>query len=163
MPETHLITDDETRQIAEAFLGDSPWLGGATWGQTVIGPNAEYRVGFDLEMDLTSPLSEGQSLSWTVTFVDPTGEEQRLDHPLVLKGIRELAYGDGDWLKVGAIKEWFASSAEARTARKLDAVASSRICQQALYGGMVLPSASEQAMYREMFGRSKARQDSSNE
>jgi hypothetical protein len=147
VPENHLITDDETRRIAEAFLEDSPWFGGVAWSQAVIGPGAEYRTDLAGEVDLTSPLGEGQSLSWVVTFVDPSGDEQRLDHESALRGIRELVYGEDDWLKVGKIKQWFTEPTDERRTLKLGAKTSSQICQQALYGKKVFRSPSEAELF----------------
>ncbi|MDQ0808765.1 hypothetical protein QFZ63_000479 [Streptomyces sp. B3I7] len=40
----HLITDDETRQIAEGFLESSPWLGDVTWQRIIVGPHASMLV-----------------------------------------------------------------------------------------------------------------------
>lgn len=141
MPDEHVITDEETRRIAEAYLTSSPWLGSAVWGQIVIGPNAEYLADFDGTFDAETKLGDDQRWSWTVTFSDPSGQEQRLNHETVLEGLRGLVYGEvpagPEGVSRWEIRKWFTKPAEERRAAGLNSSNSSRVCQQALYGRKV--------------------------
>lgn len=141
MPDEHVITDEETRRIAEAYLTSAPWLGGAVWGQTVIGPHVEYLFDADGTIDPATELRDDQRWSWTVTFTDPSGQEQRLDHEAVLEGLRGLVYGEvpegPESISRWDLREWFTKPAAERRAEGLNSSHSSRVCQQALYGQKV--------------------------
>ncbi|MFH8379223.1 hypothetical protein ACH4A7_37655 [Streptomyces cyaneofuscatus] len=95
MSAEHLISDEETRHIAEGFLGVSPWLGDVEWvNDIVIGPNAEYLAGFDGKFPANAKLREDQKWSWRVSFSDPAGTKRTLSHEAVLKGLSDIVYGD---------------------------------------------------------------------
>jgi hypothetical protein len=140
-PESHLIGDEETRRIATSFITTSPWLGNATWQDIAVGSQAEYLAGWNGTFDPGIELAEGQRWSWSVTFIDPSGQQKRLTHELVLEGLRALIYGDqltgADSLRLLRVKQWFTEPAVERRKLELSASDSSRICQQALYGHQV--------------------------
>lgn len=126
----HLITDEETRRIAESFLAASRWLGEASWDEIVVGPGADWPRPPD------APLQEGQSRSWRVQFTDPAGESRSLDHEVVLNGVRKLVYVEsGDPLSSWPIvQQWFVEPADERRRLELPVEACSLICETALYG-----------------------------
>ncbi|RKT08147.1 hypothetical protein BX286_6229 [Streptomyces sp. 3211.6] len=141
MGSNHLISDDETRKIAEGFLADSVWLGDVTWAENVvIGPNAAHHAGFDGQFPKDAQLAEGQKWSWTVRFTDPAGVEKSLSHEVVLAGLTRIVYGDHDspdgWSHMG-IRQWFTEPASERKRLTLSAADHSRICQKALYDKIV--------------------------
>lgn len=147
MGSNHLISDDETRQIAEGFLANAPWLGDATWAEDIIiGPNASYHAGFHGEFRKDAELSEGQKWSWTVSFTDPAGIEKSLSHEVVLTGLTRIVYGDHDtpegWAYLG-IRQWFTEPADERKQLALSAADHSLICQKALYDKIVYASGTE--------------------
>lgn len=139
-PGSHAI-GDETRRIAEAFLATSPWLGNVSWGERIIGNDAEYLYDLRGELPHGAEPGEGQRWSWTVTFTDPSGQEQTLGHESVLNGVRELIYGKEPSgvasFRILSIRQWFTEPADERRSLKLTGSDSSRICQQALYGHQV--------------------------
>ncbi|MFJ9483443.1 hypothetical protein ACIRRI_52595 [Streptomyces mirabilis] len=146
----HLISDDETRQIAEGFLQASPWLGDAEWGSIVIGPNAGYLAGFDGVFPPDAELSEGQKWSWQVSFSDPAGTKKTLSHEAVLKGLSHIAYGDhanADGFRFMRIQQWFTEPTEARRTIQLPASDHSLICQCALYGKIVFPAGEADTLF----------------
>ncbi|WP_331743219.1 hypothetical protein OG239_43320 (plasmid) [Streptomyces sp. NBC_00868] len=137
----HLISDDETRKIAEGFLATSSWLGNVTWADnTIIGPNADHQLGFDGKFPKEAQLADGQKWSWTVTFTDPAGIEKALSHEIVLLGLTRIVYGDlsspDGWSYFG-IRQWFTEPAHERTRLTLSAADHSRICQKGLYDKIV--------------------------
>ena len=140
---SHLIGDEETRRIAESFLAASAsWLGSVTWQDIVAGPSAEYKAGFNGTFDPeTTELDGGQRWSWSVTFTDPSGQQQTLSHETVLRGIRALVFGEdgpgADGVRRMKIRQWFTEPAAERRNLDLGAGDNSRICQQALYGRQV--------------------------
>ena len=140
MSESHLITDDETRRIAEDYLAASSWFGDVTWQKIMVGPSAKYRADVDGNFDENADPGENR-WSWGVSFTDPSNQQKQLDHELVLEGIRGLIFGDSknslDFLIVAPLKQWFTSPPEERRALALGAARSSRVCQQALYGRKV--------------------------
>jgi hypothetical protein len=140
--ESYLIGDDETWRIAESFLAASPWLGNVTRQDIVVGPGAEYLAGFDGTFNPeTTELGEGQRWSWSVIFIDPSGQQKTLSHETVLQGVRSLVYGEdgpgADGLRGLRIRQWFTEPAAERRMLELGPSDSSRICQQALYGRQV--------------------------
>ncbi|MET7534714.1 hypothetical protein [Streptomyces goshikiensis] len=146
----HLITDDETRRIAEGFLAASPWLGDVEWGRTVIGPGAGYLKGFGPDFPEDVELREGQRWSWKVSFTDPSGEGKCLGHESVLEGLTRIVYGDHpnpDGWRHMAIQQWFTEPSDSRQTLNLSAADQSQICQQALYGKTVFPTGEAEAMF----------------
>lgn len=140
--ESHLIGDDETQRIAESFLAASPWLGNVTRHEVVAGPGAEYLAGFDGTFNPeTTELGEDQRWSWSIAFIDPSGEQKTLSHETVLQGVRALVYGEdgpgADGFRLLRIRQWFTEPAVERRKLDLGPGDSSRICQQALYGRQV--------------------------
>jgi hypothetical protein len=142
-PGTHLISDEETRRIAESFLtASSSWLGSVTWQDIVAGPGAGYLAGWDGTFDPEKiELGDGQRWSWSVTFTDPSGQQKTLEHETVLQGVRALVFGEdgsgGDGFRLLRIRQWFTEPAAERRKLDLGASDSSRVCQQALYGRQV--------------------------
>ncbi|MGW6684921.1 hypothetical protein ACWGBO_34400 [[Kitasatospora] papulosa] len=138
----HLISDEETRQIAEGFLGTSPWLGDVEWANDsiVIGPNAEYLTGFDGTFPADAKLAENQRWSWQVSFSDPAGTKKTLSHEAVLKGLSDIVYGDhagAEGYRYLRIAQWFTEPTVARRTIQLSTSDRSSICQRALYGKIV--------------------------
>ncbi|MEU6235410.1 hypothetical protein [Kitasatospora sp. NPDC047058] len=147
----HLITDDETRAIAEGFLAASPWLGDVEWSRTVFGPGVEYFSGWDRgPIPEDTELAEGQRWSWTVSFFDPAGTGKTLNHERVLEGLTRIIYGehstDGGYRSL-AIRQWFTEPAEARQSLKLSTADQSLICQHALYEKTVFPTGEAEALF----------------
>lgn len=142
----HLISDDETRQVAEGFLEAAHWLGDHEWDSIVIGPGAEYLAGFDGVVPSDVELSEGQKWSWRVSFTDPTGAPKTLSHETVLNGLSRIVYGEAQesfaFRDLG-IKQWFTEPSETRRQLKLSLVECSLICQRALYDKLVFPTGEE--------------------
>lgn len=141
-PGSHLISDDETRRIVEAFLSCSPWYGDTVWGGIVIGPGAEHLRVFDGNYRVPGRLAAGQRWSWCVAFLDPGGDSRELHHELVLQGVRDLLYGDcrgeaNAVLRAYTVREWFVTPAVKRRDLVLSDGDASRICQQALYGRQI--------------------------
>ncbi|WP_327166745.1 hypothetical protein [Streptomyces zaomyceticus] len=147
----HLITDDETRNIAEGFLKGSPWLGDVTWGRDVFGPGSEYLRGFDGIVRDDVELSDEQRWSWTVGFSDPTGTPRSLSHERVLEGLKRIVYGElsnpEGWQAL-SIRQWFTEPTKERTGLQLSSADHSMICQYALYEKTVFSTGSE-----ELFGK----------
>lgn len=154
-PESHLIGDDETRRIAEAFLDASPWLGNVTRRDIVVGPGAEYLAWTDETFNPEKiELGDGQRWSWSVTFTDPSGQQKTLTHESVLDGVRALVFGEdgtgADVLRLLRIKQWFTELAVERRKLDLGASDSSRICQQALYGRQVFSTEDDRLGLRKL-------------
>ncbi|MGA4946908.1 hypothetical protein [Streptomyces cinereoruber] len=147
----HLITDDETRNIAEGFLAASAWLGDVMWDKEVFGPGSEYHRGFDGNvLDGIEP-GEGQRWSWTVAFSDPAGTQQSLSHDRVLEGLKRIVYGElstSAGLQALRIRQWFTEPTEKRTGLRLSSADCSMICQYALYEKTVFSTGTE-----ELFGK----------
>ncbi|MGW0955397.1 hypothetical protein [Streptomyces sp. NPDC002545] len=146
----HLISDDETRQIAEGFLGASPWLGDAEWESIVIGPNAGYLAGFDGIFPADAKLPEGHKWSWQVSFSDPAGTKKTLSHEVVLKGLSHIVYGDHtgpEGFRYMGIQQWFTEPTEARRTIQLSESDHSWICQCALYGKAVFPTGEAESLF----------------
>ncbi|MFD3572249.1 hypothetical protein, partial [Streptomyces sp. NPDC058667] len=131
----HLITDDETRNMAEGFLGASPWLGDVTWDRDVLGPGSAYLRDFNGIVRDDAELGEGQRWSWIVTFSDPAGTQQSLSHERVLEGLKRIVYGQlsnpEEWQALH-IRQWFAEPAKERSGLQLSVADCSMICQYAL-------------------------------
>ncbi|MFB6507490.1 hypothetical protein ACFYXP_38130 [Streptomyces sp. NPDC002466] len=139
----HLISDDETQQIAEGFLAAAHWLGDHEWQRIVIGPNANYLRGFDGTVPADAELQEDQRWSWSVSFSDPAGTKRSLSHETVLEGLSRIVYGTAsgtDAYRYMAIQQWFTEPSEARRQLKLSPVEHSLICQRALYDKTVYPT-----------------------
>lgn len=140
-PDSHLISDDETRRIAETFFAASPWLGSVTWRDIVAGPGADYLTGWTGAFDPAIKPGDGQRWSWSATFTDPSGQEKTLSHESILEGLRALIFGEEltgvDALRLLRVKQWFTEPAAERRKIELGSDDSSRICQQALYGRQV--------------------------
>ncbi|MEU0311520.1 hypothetical protein [Streptomyces cyaneofuscatus] len=151
MSAEHLISDEETRHIAEGFLGVSPWLGDVEWvDDIVIGPNAEYLAGFDGKFPANAKLREGQKWSWRVSFSDPAGTKKTLSHETVLKGLSDIVYGDhagAEGFRYMRIKQWFAEPPKDRRTIKLSASDDSSICQRALYGKIVFSTGESEGLF----------------
>ncbi|MFJ2736064.1 hypothetical protein [Streptomyces sp. NPDC087317] len=146
----HLISDDETRRVAEGFLAASPWLGDAEWERIVTGPNAGYLAGFDGVFPPDAELREGQKWSWQVSFSDPAGTKQTLSHEVVLKGLSHIVYGDhtgSAGFRYMRIQQWFTEPAEARRTIQLSESDHSLICQCALYGKIVFPTGEAETLF----------------
>lgn len=144
----HLISEDETRRIAEDFLAAAPWFGDVTWGKTGAGNGGRWAAPAWYPEDEERNLGEDGRWSWSVKVVDPTGDEQDLNHAKVLEGVRGLIFGEvqeapADMLPVSKLKQWFTEPASKRQKLILDAALSSRICQQALYGRKVFLAGDE--------------------
>jgi hypothetical protein len=154
IPESHLISDEETRHVAESFLAASPWLGSVTWQDIVAGPGAEYLAGWDGAFDPDVELDGGQRWSWSVTFTDPSGQQKTLSHELVLEGVRALVFGDelagADGFRLLRVKQWFTEPVAERRKIELGASDSSRICQQALYGHQVFSTVDDQLGFKKL-------------
>jgi hypothetical protein len=107
----------------------------------VAGPGAEYLVGFDAVFDPKAELDDGQRWSWSVTFIDSSGQQKTLSRELVLEGVRALIFGEdlagADGLRLLRVKQWFTEPVAERRRLELAAGDSSRICQQALHGRQV--------------------------
>ncbi|MFF2080650.1 hypothetical protein ACFVXG_38530 [Kitasatospora sp. NPDC058162] len=148
----HLISDEETRTIAEGFLSVSPWLGDVEWARTVLGPHAEFLVGFDGKIPENATLSDDQRWSWTVSFSDPAGRRSTLNHEVVLGGLTRLVYdkdtGSDIYLSL-PISQWFTEPSETRRSLRLSASQQSLICQHALYEKTVFPTGERE----ELFGK----------
>jgi len=146
--ESHLISDEETRHVAESFLAASHWLGSEIWQDIVAGPGAEYQAGWDGAFDPDVKLDGGQRWSWSVTFTDPSGQQKTLSHESVLEGVRALVFGQelagADALRLLRVKQWFTEPVAERRKIELGASDSSRICQQALYGHQVFRTEDDQ-------------------
>ncbi|MEU4359419.1 hypothetical protein [Streptomyces virginiae] len=146
----HLITDDETRRIAEGFLSVSPWLGDIEWGRTVLGPNAGYLKGWGPDFPEDVELQEGQRWSWTVSFTDPVGDREGLSHTKVLEGLTRIVYGEHSgpdgWTYL-VIRQWFTEPSQGRQALTLSTTHQSLICQQALYNKIVFRTPDEEVMF----------------
>ncbi len=144
----HLITDEESRRIVEAFLSTAQWAGDIVWGRAWI---ADQSGDVSTPSDLIYKSPEGDRESWQVAFRDPSGEVQQFDHEEVLKGLRAVVYGevpDGpESLDVHLIRHWYSSPAEERRAAGLDATRSSYVCQRALYGQKVFPTEQDLALF----------------
>ncbi|MGA4992976.1 hypothetical protein [Nonomuraea bangladeshensis] len=138
----HLITDEETRRIADTFLSSSPWHGDVTWDEIVVGPNAEWLCDEDGNFAPSAFLSPDDRWSWRVTFVDPSGEARHLSHELILKGLREVIYGGKEntglsFLETRRIMQWFTEPAAERRKLVLSSGDCLLICQYALYGRQI--------------------------
>ncbi|MFF4542176.1 hypothetical protein [Streptomyces aureus] len=157
MGSEHLITDEETKRCAERFLSSSPWLGNAEWKRIIIGPQAEFHMGFGEEFPPDAELLDGQSWSWRVDFSDPADTKMTLSHAVVLEGLHKIAYGDhhgsDGWHYLG-IKDWFTLPALQRKEQPLSEMDCSMICQWALHGRLVFDVAAR-AMFKEQHGPSK--------
>ncbi|MFH8886769.1 MULTISPECIES: hypothetical protein [Streptomyces] len=151
MSAEHLISDEETRRIAEGFLRVSPWLGDVEWvNDIVIGPDADYLAGFDGKVPADAELREGQKWSWRVTFSDPAGTKKTLSHETVLKGLSEIVYGNhagAESYRYMRIRQWFTEPAEARRTINLSTSDDSSICQRALYGKIVFPTGETESLF----------------
>ncbi|MFF5924261.1 hypothetical protein ACFY8C_38980 [Streptomyces flavochromogenes] len=147
----HLITDDETRNIAEGFLSTSPWLGDVTWDRDVIGPGSAYLRDFNGIVQDDAELGEGERWSWTVTFSDPAGTSRSLSHEQVLEGLKRIVYGElpnPELWQALSIRQWFTEPPKERTGLQLSVADRSMICQYALYEKTVFPTGRE-----ELFGK----------
>lgn len=146
----HLITDDESRRIAEGFLAVSPWLGDVEWGRTAVGPSPEYFDAWGDEMPDDKELADSQQWSWTVSFTDPAGRLGTLDHERVLEGLTRLVYGEHtgpEGWKALAIQQWFTEPAADRQGLALSTADQSLICQHALYAKTVFPTGDADALF----------------
>ncbi|MGW2540433.1 hypothetical protein ACWC5I_06040 [Kitasatospora sp. NPDC001574] len=148
----HLITDDETKLMAEGFLAACPWFGDVQWGRIVIGAGSEYLGGWTGDIPVDQELTDGQRWSWTVSFSDPAGNQTGLSHEVVLKGLTRVVYDDNSsstgYRKL-VIEQWFTEPTETRLGLKLSTSDQSLICQQALYGKSVFPTGEAE----ELFGK----------
>lgn len=148
MTDDHLISEDETRRIAEAFLAGASWLGKPAWGKTGTGLlGAWHAPGWYPEDEERDFGGQEGSWSWAVKTVDPSGKQQVLSHEKVLEGVRGLVFGEAenplDQLAIRKLKQWFTEPATERQKLTLDDALSSRVCQQALFGRKVFPVGDE--------------------
>ncbi|MFF9352357.1 hypothetical protein [Streptomyces sp. NPDC014734] len=144
----HLITDEETRKIAEGFLAASPWLGDAEWERIVTGPRADYYRDFDGRYPADAELSDGHEWSWSVSFTDPAGRRESLTHAKVLEGLSRIVYEPHQGAAVFQfmrITQWFQEPTQDRQQLELSSAEHSRICQYALHGKMVFSVAEDSA------------------
>ncbi|MFJ8696981.1 hypothetical protein [Streptomyces roseolilacinus] len=162
MNSDHLISDDETRQIAEGFLKAAHWLGDHEWSSIVIGPGAEYHRGFDGVVPADARLSEDQRWSWCVSFTDPAGARKTLSHEVILTGLSRIVYGESQGssaFRVFGIKQWFTEPSEARRQLKLSPAEHSLICQRALYDKIVFPTGELFGQKPDMFSDQRSSED----
>ncbi|MFE2175819.1 hypothetical protein [Kitasatospora sp. NPDC059462] len=148
----HLITDGETKLIAEGFLAACPWFGDVQWGRVVIGAGSEYLGGWTGDIPDDQELTDDQRWSWTVSFSDPAGNQAGLSHEGVLKGLSRVVYDDNsnsNSYRNLVIGQWFREPTETRLGLKLSTSDQSLICQQALYGKSVFPTGGAE----ELFGK----------
>ncbi|WP_217236271.1 hypothetical protein [Streptomyces sp. AC555_RSS877] len=146
----HLITDDETRQIAEGFLEASPWLGDVTWQRIIVGPAASLLVELrEMSSGEDDELPAGNRWSWKVNFSDPSGERTHLTHEKVLKGLNEIVYGDHEGAKGWGflkVQQWYVEPTQERQRLTLSTGDKSSICQYGLYGKTVFPTGKESSL-----------------
>jgi hypothetical protein len=143
--DSHLIGHDETRRIAESFLAASPWLGNVGWSTGIDDDFLGFIDAEDPRFDSTAGVRSESG--WLVTFTDPTGEEQELGHKSVMRGLRDLLFGEQppgvDGFRAMSIRQWFTEPAEERRKLRLSMGDCARICQQALYGRQVFRAGDE--------------------
>ncbi|MGW4576610.1 hypothetical protein [Streptomyces tendae] len=140
----HLITDSETRQIAEGFLEASPWFGDVAWQRIIVGPQAAMIVELrETSSDEDDELPAGNRWSWKVNFSDPSGERSHLTHETILKGLNMIVYGDHEGAEGWGfmkIRQWYVEPTQERQKLTLSRGDKSSICQYGLYGKSVFPT-----------------------